>query len=362
MNNISSNTSLYKTAQGRSSMFLAIKAIAKKKKKFIISQAFTCSAVPQSIIAAGFIPFWIDIELETFSIDIQKLKLSIDKYKNNFAAIFIQHTFGIVPRDYDALLEIANRNNIPVIEDRCHCNFLIDYFQQIKRTYYKRIIFCYSFENAKPINLGRGGLLIASNLTKEEISEIENNLNLFSKQSFASSILYASIAIAYNIFYKTSLYWPLLRIYRKMANLGIMPSNFNETISNFNYEKIGIIQNLLISFIVKIADEINNSKKVNLLNNLCGYFYKYFTKNRKRFPIYVDDKEEVLKFCVKNSIQVKDFFNTPIQPLNSNQYHLVNYYKKLCPNSEKASKHVISFDKVPSNSIFDKLKKITKEE
>ena len=56
----------YKTAQGRSSLYLAIKALAIKDKKYIITQAFTCSAVPEAIIFSGFTPFWLDIELDTF--------------------------------------------------------------------------------------------------------------------------------------------------------------------------------------------------------------------------------------------------------------------------------------------------------
>ena len=82
----------YKTAQGRSSLYLAIKALAIKDKKYIITQAFTCSAVPEAIIFSGFTPFWLDIELDTFSIDIEKFIEAIEKFPSQFAAIFIQHT------------------------------------------------------------------------------------------------------------------------------------------------------------------------------------------------------------------------------------------------------------------------------
>ena len=91
---------IYKTAQGRSALLLAIKALAKSNKKFIITQAYTCLAVPEAIKFAGYKPFWLDIELETFSIDIKRFKYALENYSDQFAAIFIQHTFGIIPKYY----------------------------------------------------------------------------------------------------------------------------------------------------------------------------------------------------------------------------------------------------------------------
>jgi len=55
-----------------------------------------------------------------------------------------------------------------------------------------------------------------------------------------------------------------------------------------------------------------------------------------------------MNFCKKKNIPVKDYFNTPIQPLNLGEYKFVNYKKKLCLKAEEASRHIISFDKVPS--------------
>ena len=84
---------LFKTAQGRSSILLAIEGLARKDKKFIITQSFTCVAVPEAIIKSGFKPFWLDIELQTFSIDLEKFKEALKKYEREFAALIFQHTY-----------------------------------------------------------------------------------------------------------------------------------------------------------------------------------------------------------------------------------------------------------------------------
>ena len=148
----------FKTAQGRSSIFLAIDGLARKNKKFILTQSFTCVAVPEAIIRSGYKPYWIDIELQTYSMDIEELKLAIEKCKGNFAAILIQFTYGLIPRYYTQIKQFARENKIPIIEDRCHCHFIHDYKNLISKNN-KSYAYCYSFENAKPIKLGRGRIV-----------------------------------------------------------------------------------------------------------------------------------------------------------------------------------------------------------
>ena len=347
---------IYKTAQGRSSMFLAIKALADSNKKFIITQAFTCAAVPESIIYAGFQPFWLDIELETFSMDIGSFRDAIKKYPDQFGAIFIQHTFGIIPKYYNKLKDLANAKNIPIIEDRCHCNFLENYFFLKNKKNNEKIAYCFSFENAKPINLGRGGILLTSNFSDLEKINVKKNLKDFKQQSLLKSLLHICISLSYNFFYRTIFYWPILSLYRRLTLLGLMPSNFNKFLDDFSCEKIGIFQDKILSFLVFLV-ELKLKYKKNILYRLFSkLILKNFFNNSKRFPIFVKDKEKAINICKSRFIPVKDYFNTPIQPLNLEEYSLVNYKNHLCLKAEEASRHIISFDSYPSRFLLDKLK------
>ena len=346
---------IYKTAQGRTSILLAIKGLAIKKKKFIITQAFTCAAVPEAILFAGYTPFWVDIELKSFSLDIKKLELAIENHHDNFAAIVIQHTFGLVPKYYEEIKSLAKKNKIPIIEDRCHCNFVQNYNFLINNEINEKIAFCYSFENAKPINLGRGGLLLVSKFEKGEYRKIEESFKIFKKQSILKSLLHITIAISYNFFYRTIFYWPVLRIYRSMAAQQLMPSNFNKFLDDFTCEKIGLFQGIIITFLVKISEYRFKKEEKPFLKSFLNLFLKYFIFSGKRFPIYVSNKEKALNYCKKKFIPVKDYFNTPIQPLMINQYKFVNYSKNLCNKAEDASKHIISFDNMPSKRFLKKI-------
>jgi len=346
----------YKTAQGRSSLYLAIKALAIKDKKYIITQAFTCSAVPEAIIFSGFTPFWLDIELDTFSIDIEKFIAVIEKFPSQFAAIFIQHTFGLVPKNYEELKILSKKNNIPIIEDRCHCNYIKNYKYLIRNKSREKIAYCYSFENAKPINLGRGGVLLVSNLSVGEFKKIDKEFKTFKNQNFFKSILHLNIAFLYNFFYKSIFYFPMLSLYRKLANKGIMPSNFNNFLYDFSCENIGYLQDKIISFLTfacRISLDYNSN--IIIKNIFINFLNNYFSRE-ERLPLYVQNKEKAISICKKNFIPVKDFFNTPIQPLKPNEYKNVNYTNNLCRNAEKASRHIISFDKIPSKKLLMKIK------
>ena len=337
----------FKTAQGRSSIFLAIEGLAKKKKKFIITQSFTCVAVPEAIIKSGYEPFWIDIELQTYSMDIEKLKEAILKFKEDFSAILVQFTYGLIPKYYKEIKEIARENKIPLIEDRCHCNFIHDYSNLILNKKNESFAYCYSFENAKPIKLGRGGLLILNQRDKRVISNIENTYKNFKNQSIFKSALFFAIALAFIIFRNTYFYWPLLDIYRNLAKKGLLPSNFKSTLNDLKFEKMGFIQSSIIYLIRR-----NYEFRQILLKKF--KFYKGVKDSNKRFvykyPMYVNDKEKAINYCKKKNIAVSDYFNSPIQPLSSDQYFLVNYKESFFKNAEAASCHIIVFDRKPKKN------------
>ena len=347
-----------KTSQGRSALYLAFKAFAKKNKKFIVTQAFTCVAVPESIIAAGYKPIWADIELSTFSISEKSIENILSNYVNDIGCILIQHTYGLNPKNYLKIKSLASEFEIPIVEDRCHCNFLNDYLEIVSNKTNKKVVYCYSFENAKPINLGRGGLLLTDNESKKELLNINYNFNYFKKQNVLKSIIHFSIAINYKLFSNSPLYWPLLHLYRRLADMGFLPKNFNSIKNKFVLEKIGILQSIFISFFIFLGNINKKGLKNKLLCKLSDLFTYYFLKRKSNYPIYVDDKKKVLNFCKHNFIYIRNYFNSPIQPLSEEDYDYFYYKNQLCKFAEEAAAHVVVFDKKPDQSILSKIKSL----
>ncbi len=79
----------------------------------VITTPFTFFATVEAIIYAGAKPVFVDIDPETFNIDVAQISHNINE---NTRAILPVHIFGH-PADMDAIMEIAKGHNLKVIED-----------------------------------------------------------------------------------------------------------------------------------------------------------------------------------------------------------------------------------------------------
>ena len=93
------------TNSGRGAEQLILKALDIKKGDEVIVQAFTCIAVPNSIISVGAKPVYVDID-ETYNIDPEDL---IKKISPKTKVVIVQHTFGI-PAQMDKIRKITKKN------------------------------------------------------------------------------------------------------------------------------------------------------------------------------------------------------------------------------------------------------------
>ncbi len=84
----------------------------------IITPACAFVATANVVLAAGFIPRFVDVELETLNIDPSLIETAITPKTR---AIQVVHTMGR-PCRMDLILEIARRYRLPVIEDCCEAH------------------------------------------------------------------------------------------------------------------------------------------------------------------------------------------------------------------------------------------------
>jgi len=104
-------------ASGRESLSACLAALGIGAADEVVVPAFTCVVVPNAVQYAGAKVVWADIELETYGLDVAELERRITPRTR---AVLIQHLFGLVCRDYEAVLDLAARRGIRVIEDCAH--------------------------------------------------------------------------------------------------------------------------------------------------------------------------------------------------------------------------------------------------
>jgi perosamine synthetase len=116
---------------------------------------FTFPATANVVVQQGAVPELVDVDLETFAIDPDDLERRITSRSR---AVMPVHPFGL-PADMDAVVAIADRHGLAVIEDAaCSLGATIGGRQtgSIGRAG------CFSFHPRKSITTGEGGMITTS--------------------------------------------------------------------------------------------------------------------------------------------------------------------------------------------------------
>jgi dTDP-4-amino-4,6-dideoxygalactose transaminase len=129
----------------------------------IVVPACSFVATSNAVLAAGFVPRFVDIELETLNLDPSQIEAAITPRTR---AIMVVHTMG-KPCDMDAINEIAGRHGLVVIEDACEAH---------GATYKGRTVGtlgslgAFSFYAAHLICCGEGGMVVTDDDELEQVA------------------------------------------------------------------------------------------------------------------------------------------------------------------------------------------------
>jgi CDP-4-dehydro-6-deoxyglucose reductase, E1 len=100
---------------GSSANLLAIQAANLKKGSEVITPALTFSTTVAPLIQSGLVPVFVDIELETLQVSLEKIEGAISE---KTSAVMVPNLIGNMV-DWEALSSIAKDNGLLLIEDSC---------------------------------------------------------------------------------------------------------------------------------------------------------------------------------------------------------------------------------------------------
>jgi dTDP-4-amino-4,6-dideoxygalactose transaminase len=142
-------------------LHLALLAVGVRSGDEVITASHSFIATANSARTCGATPVFVDIQPGTFNLDPVLLEGAITKRTR---AILCVHQLGM-PCDLAAILDIARRHALPVIEDAaCAIGSEIQWqgaWEQIGRPHGD--IACFSFHPRKVITTGDGGMLTTAN-------------------------------------------------------------------------------------------------------------------------------------------------------------------------------------------------------
>lgn len=314
----------------------------------VATQAFTCVAVPEAILAAGARPVYLDIEADGVNLDPDDIPR---KLTPRTRAIIVQHTFGI-PANMPAILSLAAQQGLPVIEDCCHTLASKLHGQPVGS--FGAAAF-YSFEWGKPVVAGLGG---SARVNDPQLKE-----TLLARRA-AYRIPARSerwkLALQYSLhalLYRPSLYWPLKSAFRSLSRLGIARGNYNALDADRPAEDFSLAmadpqrRRLARKLASGVASHADRSRRlacrlISGLRDVRGIRFPAAPSGAEpvlaRFPIQVDDKLRTLALARKQNIELAEWYATPVHPLPVDQGGVIGLDPEVCPRAMQRTGEIVS--------------------
>jgi 8-amino-3,8-dideoxy-alpha-D-manno-octulosonate transaminase len=139
---------------GTMAQYVAMQAFGIKPGDEVITQAFTFVATVETILALGATPVVVDID-DTFNMDPAALEAAISPRTRLIIPV---HMLGN-PAEMDAIVAIARKHRIPVLEDACEA---LGASYKGKKTGTLGDAAVFSLDFGKTITCGEGGLIATS--------------------------------------------------------------------------------------------------------------------------------------------------------------------------------------------------------
>lgn len=147
---------------GTAAIHLALKIMGIQQGDRVLVPTFTYIGSANPLTYLGAQPVFVDSESKTWNIDpnlLEKALMELDQKGSRPKAILVVHTYGM-PSAMDEILSVANRYEIPVIEDAAES---LGALYKNKMVGTLGDVGIYSFNNNKTVTTYGGGALITRN-------------------------------------------------------------------------------------------------------------------------------------------------------------------------------------------------------
>lgn len=285
-------------SNGTTAIELALKAIDVKGKKVLIpSNTFFATSV--AVTNAGGIIELLDMEPNSFSIDIKDLEKKITP---EVGAVIIVHIGGIISHDISKILNVCRENKVPLVEDAAHAHFSL---KGTHRAGSIGDIGTFSFFPTKVMTTGEGGMITTNN---KDYYEKMKSLKNFGRALNDGGIIVNPEGNNFKINEFTSLLGcvELDRVSQRISERGYLLDRYKKNLEKTKYKVL--------------------SQKGR---GVCA--------NYKAIVITPMDGEWLKKYCKERNITLTgEVYRIPVhqQPLYKEQFSYVDL-----PNTDYYSKH-----------------------
>lgn len=141
---------------GTNALVVALNQLNVKGGDEVIVPPYTFISTVSSILSNGAMPVFVDVDPATFQMDPSKIEAKITPRTK---AIMVVHILGL-PSDMDAIMAIARKHKLLVVEDACQAHLAEVNKQKVGTI---GDAGCFSFQNSKNLPIGEGGAIVSNN-------------------------------------------------------------------------------------------------------------------------------------------------------------------------------------------------------
>ena len=325
----------YFTRASRTGLFLLLKSLDLPEKSEIALQSFSCVVVPNSVLQAGLKPVILDVNPNTYNLDIHTLQKA---WNPQIKVLIIQHAFGL-STDWTEVTDFCKQKKIIIIEDCAHSlgASLTVAGQSVVAGNIGQACF-FSFGRDKIVSCTSGGLVLIKKEEELWIKNIDLAYSKLDETSYSESLrsllyIWATTLIIvpfYGLFGK-GLFWFL-------ARLQLLGDVYTDE------EKVGTSK--LISAekmhlnLFPVLD--NQLAKIEILNQHRRLLAQFYSSELNidyesgsvflRFPVQVSKSahKQITAALKKENILLGQWYLSPFIPLQS-QASKFYYSKNNCP-------------------------------
>ena len=313
---------------GTDALVIALEALGICRGDEVITSPFTFFATAEAISVVGATPVFVDVKLEDFNIDENKIEKAITPKTK---AIIPVHIFG-TPANMDKINEIAKKNNLYVIEDAC---------QAVGAKYKDKMvgtlsdIACFSFFPTKNLGTyGDGGLITTNN---DNLATICRALKAHGSGENGE--------IAYNLLNDIK---EEVKVDNQVDDTVYNPKKYYNYLIGHN-SRLDELHAGILNVKLNYLDEWNKKR-----NDIAKYYdeelddkkYKKMRLNKENFNVYhmyiiqTENRDELTKKLDEAEVSYGIYYPVPL--------HLQKVYKNLgykkgdLPNAEYLSKRTLA--------------------
>jgi perosamine synthetase len=342
--------------KGRVALFALLRALGIGDGDEVILPGFTCVVVPNAMRLLGAVPVYADIEPGGYNLDPV---LAENLVTPRTRALLMQHSFGI-PANVDALLEIAGRHQLSVIED---CAHVIggEHAGRKLGTFGDASFF--SFQWSKPYTTGLGGMAVTG---VPAVAERLRRIHAEASDPPLSARLRLSLQYqAYRRVYTPRLAWKAQDVLRAASARGLLVGSSSEAelegeMPTDHGWRMGESQvrrgeRLLATIPARNVHAREIARQYDARIAAAGWTPPQRPGDAAllRYPLQVANKQALLDAARRGHVEVGSWFESPLHPVPMDKHARFGYREGCCPRAELAARQIVNLPLHPRVSAAE---------